>query len=39
MTEITPFPENNYETVLLDRPFGRDFCALMHLLLPARCFF
>ena len=21
MTEITPFPENNYETVLLDRPF------------------
>ncbi len=22
MTEITPFPENNYETVLLDRPFG-----------------
>ena len=27
MTEITPFPENNYETVLLDRPFGRSFCA------------
>ena len=26
MTEITPFPENNYETVLLDRPFGRPFC-------------
>ena len=22
MTEIMPFPENNYETVLLDRPFG-----------------
>ena len=22
MTEITPFPENNYETVLLDRPEG-----------------
>ena len=21
MTEIMPFPENNYETVLLDRPF------------------
>ena len=20
MTEIMPFPENNYETVLLDRP-------------------
>ena len=20
MTEITPFPENNYETVFLDRP-------------------
>ena len=36
MTEITPFPENNYETVLLDRPFrvvfvvlsqvGTDYC-------------
>ena len=25
MTEITPFPENNYETVLLDRPFGAAF--------------
>ena len=25
MTEIMPFPENNYETVLLDRPFGRPF--------------
>ena len=25
MTEIMPFPENNYETVLLDRPFGRLF--------------
>jgi len=22
MTEIMPFPENNYKTVLLDRPFG-----------------
>ena len=22
MTEIMPFPENNYETVLLDRPEG-----------------
>ena len=22
MTEIMPFPENNYETVLLDRPVG-----------------
>ena len=27
MTEITPFPENNYETVLLDRPFrAASFC-------------
>ena len=32
MTEIMPFPENNYETVLLDRPewavfaFIADFC-------------
>jgi len=25
MTEIMPFPENNYETVLLERPFGRLF--------------
>ena len=25
MTEIMPFPENNYETVLLDRPFGVPF--------------
>ena len=25
MTEIMPFPENNYETVLLDRPFGWTF--------------
>ena len=25
MTEITPFPENNYETVLLDRSFGWSF--------------
>ena len=25
MTEIMPFPENNYETVLLDRPFERCF--------------
>ncbi len=26
MTEIMPFPENNYKTVLLDRPFGCPFC-------------
>ena len=25
MTEIMPFPENNYETVLLDRPFRQPF--------------
>ncbi len=25
MIEITPFPENNYETVLLDRPIGSLF--------------
>ena len=25
MTEIMPFPENNYETVLLDRPFRERF--------------
>ena len=25
MTEIMPFPENNYETVLLDRPEGQFF--------------
>ena len=25
MTEIMPFPENNYETVLLDRPEGAIF--------------
>ena len=25
MTEITPFPENNYETVLLDRPWQVSF--------------
>jgi len=25
MTEIMPFPENNYETVLLDRPFSELF--------------
>ena len=25
MTEIMPFPENNYETVLLDRPFRVSF--------------
>ena len=25
MTEIMPFPENNYETVLLDRPEWRGF--------------
>ena len=25
MTEIMPFPENNYETVLLDRPIGVHF--------------
>ena len=25
MTEIMPFPENNYETVLLDRPSGACF--------------
>ena len=24
MTEIMPFPENNYETVLLNRPFTGD---------------
>ena len=28
MTEIMPFPENNYETVLLDRPFGGLFCCV-----------
>ena len=28
MTEIMPFPENNNETVLLDRPFGVDFLCL-----------
>ena len=26
MTEIMPFPENNNETVLLDRPSGAVFC-------------
>ena len=26
MTEIMPFPENNYETVLLNRPESRSFC-------------
>ena len=26
MTEIMPFPENNYETVLLDRPERCAFC-------------
>ena len=26
MTEIMPFPENNCDTVLLDRPFGCPFC-------------
>jgi len=25
MTEIMPFPENNYETVLLDRPEAGSF--------------
>ena len=29
MTEIMPFPENNYETVLLDRPFGEVFFAIL----------
>lgn len=32
MTEIMPFPENNYETVLLDRPFGRLFYGPHHKL-------
>ena len=34
MTEIMPFPENNYETVLLDRPEGRSFFILCGLILP-----
>ena len=28
MTKIMPFPENNNETVLLDRPFGQLFCSV-----------
>jgi len=38
MTEITPFPENNYETVLLDRPFGGVFfCPVFTLVLLRFC--
>ena len=35
MTEILPFPENNYETVLLDRPFGVVFLFALASAAPA----
>ena len=39
MTEIMPFPENNYETVLLDRPFGGAFFACYQALDPKQVLF
>ena len=33
MTEIMPFPENNYETVLLDRPSGQVLFGAVYFLL------
>ena len=36
MTEIMPFPENNCETVLLDRPFGRRFCVNLQSVIARR---